>query len=409
MQTSYAYAIGRLVRACLLALVLLAVLGTARPAQAILTLTSQGTALGFSLSTFASNFPTSNGIGPAGIAFPSMGGVLVADFAGNVRLFPTDTDGQNALSVPIGQSYGQDEAFGLAQFGNNIYMTQGNSKDVVQINSDGTFDQTIVSGLMYATAIVANPANGHLFVDYGGSGPDIVEVDPVAKTVTPFVTGLQIDGLAVSPDGKTLYGAVYGGTSSGHIFGFNISTGAQVYDSGFIAGNPDGIAVGYGNLAGNLFVNTNAGTVVEVNLNLTTGNQTVIADSGGRGDFATADPNNGTLLLTQTSRIFRLIPPPGGSFVPVLSSLSFLTPVPGGTVLNGTVTLSGIAASDVVVGLSSSDSSVIRIHRAVIVPAGSSSAMFEIDTYRSHVTKTVTLQATLAAVVLTKDLTITGR
>ena len=92
-----------------------------------------------------------------------------------------------------------------------------------------------------------------------------------------------------------------------------------------------------------------------------------------------------------------------------LSTLTFPTPVEGGSVFNGTVTLSGITPVDVVVGLSSSDSSVIRIHRAVIVPAGSSSAAFEIDTFRSHVTKTVTIYATLNQVTLTKDLTIMGR
>ena len=69
---------------------------------------------------------------------------------------------------------------------------------------------------------------------------------------------------------------------------------------------------------------------------------------------------------------------------------------------NGAVTLSGNASSDVVVGLSSTASSIIRVHRAVIVPAGSSSATFEIDTYRSLVAKTVTIQATLNQVILTK-------
>ena len=92
-----------------------------------------------------------------------------------------------------------------------------------------------------------------------------------------------------------------------------------------------------------------------------------------------------------------------------LTALTFPTPVEGGSVFNGTVTLSGITPVDVVVGLSSSNSATIRIHRSVIVPAGSSSATFEIDTYRSHVTQTVTVQAVLNQVTLTKDLTITGR
>ena len=92
-----------------------------------------------------------------------------------------------------------------------------------------------------------------------------------------------------------------------------------------------------------------------------------------------------------------------------LTSLTFLTPIPGETVLSGTVTLSGITPTDVVIGLSSTNSATIRLHRAVIVPAGSSSATFEIGTYRSHVTKTVTITANLNTTTLTRDLTISGR
>ena len=93
----------------------------------------------------------------------------------------------------------------------------------------------------------------------------------------------------------------------------------------------------------------------------------------------------------------------------MLSSLMSSSTVSGGTVLNGTVTLSGPVSTDTVVGLSSSDSAKVRLHRAVIIPAGSQSATFVINTYRSHVTKTVTLQASLGPVVQTEDLTITGR
>ena len=93
----------------------------------------------------------------------------------------------------------------------------------------------------------------------------------------------------------------------------------------------------------------------------------------------------------------------------VLTSLTFPSPVPGGTVVSATVTLSGITPTDVVVGLSSSDSAIVRLHRAVIVPAGSSSATFPINTFRSHTTKTVTITATLGQIVQSQDLTISGR
>jgi len=102
-------------------------------------------------------------------------------------------------------------------------------------------------------------------------------------------------------------------------------------------------------------------------------------------------------------------PPSIGAYEPVeLASLTFASPVPGGTVLTATVTLSSSALTDTVVGLSSSESSVVRVHRAVVIPAGSRSATFTINTYPRQTTQTVTIQASLGQTLLTKDLTITG-
>src|SRR5262249_44638607 len=104
---------------------------------------------------------------------------------------------------------------------------------------------------------------------------------------------------------------------------------------GFIPGVVDGSALGSGVLAGNLFVNTNGGTVVEVNL--TTLAQTLIASGGSRGDFVTADPLDGSLLLTQTDRVLRLTAPPGGGFV------TPSVPEPAGLTLFGIGALSLLA------------------------------------------------------------------
>ena len=76
-----------------------------------------------------------------------------------------------------------------------------------------------------------------------------------------------------------------------------------------------------GTLAGNIFANTNGGTVVEVNL--ATQLPPTIATGGSRGDFVTVDPN-GTLLLTQTDSIDRLTAPIGGSFLTPESASSIL-------------------------------------------------------------------------------------
>ena len=285
-----------------------ALLATAWPAQAQLTLTPAGVADNFSLTTFATGFPSSSSVGPLGMAFVG-GTVLVSDYPGNVRVFGTDTDGQNALLAPIAHNYGGAAAIGMAQVGDGIYMTQqsGGTGDLIQINNDGTFKQNIVGGMPAATGIIANPHNGTVFVSTIGNDV-IYTVDPAAKTKTVFLNNTEADGLSLSADGGILYTA----NDNGHIYGFNTTTKANVYDSGSIPGGIDGTAVGTGALAGDLFVNTNSGTVYEINL--LTNVQSLIASGGSRGDFVSVDPNNDTLLLTQTDRIIRLSPPAGGGF-----------------------------------------------------------------------------------------------
>jgi hypothetical protein len=298
------------------ALVLVVLWLAGREAEAGLTLTSAGTQAGFGLSVFATGFP-SNGIsGPLGIAFTNSGGVIVTDSPGNVRIFATDADGQNASSAPIAQNYGANNAVGLARLGNNYYMTQQGNSDLVQINANGTFNQTIVGGLPNATGLVADPLSGHLFVSTPAGDNSIYAVDPIARTMKLLESGTYVDGLTLSTDGKIVYGA----SNNGDILGFSTTTGASVFDSGFIANGIDGAALGTGSLLGNLYVNTNFGTVYEVNLSTLA--QTLIASGGSRGDFVTVDPN-GTLLLTQTDSIDRLTAPNGGGFgaVPEPSSI----------------------------------------------------------------------------------------
>jgi hypothetical protein len=293
--------------------------------RAALTLTPAGVAQGLSLSTFASGFPSSGSVGPLGIGFTSTGGVIVSDFPGNVRVFATDTDNQTAASAPIGQNYGLGNAVGIAQVGNTFYMTQQGNGDLVQINSNGTFNQAIVAGLPSATGIITNPLNGHLFVSTLGNNV-IWDVDPVAKSKTLFVNAAP-DGLSISPDGKTLYGAL----STSHIVGYDTTTKAVVFDSGAIPGGIDGTAVGTGLFAGLIFANTNGGTLVEVNLSTLA--QTTIATGGSRGDFVTIDPATNTLLITQTDSIIRLT---GASFTTV--------PSPGSLTMMATGILGSLGA-----------------------------------------------------------------
>jgi hypothetical protein len=300
--------------------------GAAGQAEADLTLTPAGVAQGLSITTFASGFPNS-GIGPLGTAFAKDGAVLVSDYnTGKIYRFPNDTDGQVASPGLITAKFGGNNPNDMAQLGSNIYMTRQATGDLVQLNQDGTLNHVIVAGMPAATGLTADPFTGHLFVSTLGNNV-IYDVDPTAKTKTPFVK-FSADGLSLSPDGSVLYAA--GG--NGHLIGFNTSTKAKVFDSGFI-NTLDGTAAGTGPIFGNLiFANTNNGRLIEINL--TTLVQTVIVKGGSRGDFVSVDPTNDTLLITQTDRILRLN---GASFT--------TTPEPSTIVIAGTVTVIGLGYS----------------------------------------------------------------
>lgn len=286
-----------------------------QPLHAGIVLTPAGQADGFSLSTFATGFSTASGVGPVGIAFTPTGGVLVSDYNGDVLKFSSDVDGQSASGASLAQSFGYANATGMAQFGSTIYMNQATNSNVVQLNPDGSFAQLIqhivnpVANNL--TGIAVNPTNGHLFVSVPtttGSFNEIMEIDPAAKTSSVFASGTFTDGLAFSPDGSVLYAA----TASNSITAFDVLTGAVTLGPIAVVGGPDGIAVGTGSLSGDLFINTNAGEIIE--LNLATLNQAVIATGGSRGDLLYVDPTNDTLLATQSDSIIRLASPSGGGF-----------------------------------------------------------------------------------------------
>jgi len=175
-----------------------------------------------------------------------------------------------------------------------------------------------------------------LFV--ASSSGKIYDVDPLTGTVSVFVN-VFADGLALDPSAGILYSAAAGD----RVEGFDITTKALVFKSGTIAGGPDGIALGTGPVAGNLFVNTNGGSVVEVKL--ATAAQTIIASGGSRGDFVTVDPDNGTLLLTQSDRIMRLIP--GVFAIPPnrLTATTTLDVTPETSSFGQTVTLTAVVAA----------------------------------------------------------------
>lgn len=272
--------------------------------QAAPVLTADATAAGYSLSQFASRFPTFSCCGPLGIAFRTDGAVVVSDYPGNVRVFATDADGQTAGSAPVTQNYGAGNAVGLARIGNFLYMAQQSAGQVVKLNLDGSFNSVVVTGIPTATGVFASPTTGKLYVSDCCSGSGIWEVDVTANTKTQFKTG-SYDGLSISADGSVIYAEI-GAT----IRGYRLSDGVEVFNSGFISG-VDGTELGSGTLAGLIFANTNFGEVWEISLADPT-DKTLLVTGGSRGDFVTADPNNGSLLFTQSDDIWRLTPAAGG-------------------------------------------------------------------------------------------------
>src|SRR3954469_12348225 len=115
-------------RALMASLVVLGIALFSATAHAAIMLTPAGTAQGLILSTFSSGFPQTDSVGPLGIGFTRTHGVVVSDKFGDVRLFPTNADGQVAPAAT--QHYGTtnvsgsllSNATGIAQVGNNIYM-----------------------------------------------------------------------------------------------------------------------------------------------------------------------------------------------------------------------------------------------------------------------------------------------
>jgi hypothetical protein len=297
-----------------------ALLAAGGQARAGMALTAAGIAEGFTLSTFVDQIPNNGAVGPVGISFTNSGGVIVSSYAvGKNVVFANDVDNQHySGGVLSATNFGASNPCGITVSGGVLYQALQQSDQVVQLDQAGNLVSVVTGAVGAATGITTNPNNGHLLVS--DLSNTIKDVNPGNGNTTNF---------AVSPNGAGVDGVTANGTdlyaeAGGHIYGFHLSNGQNFFDSGFING-ADGAVLGAGTLAGRLYVNTNDGRLVEVNIS--TNAQTVIATGGSRGDLVSVDPNNDTLLLTQTDSVLRLTPPAGGGFN---------TPEPASLILAGT-------------------------------------------------------------------------
>jgi hypothetical protein len=308
--------------------VLAIVAGMATTANAqTLTLTSDGINLGFTLSTFATLNPGYNGFGPFGVALAGPDRVLVENVENdNTRYVFHDVDGQTRGSAITSTTMNPTGALAYATAGGLAYGGTTQFGQFAQYDTSGNVSK-VLTGVPETTlrGMWGNPVNGHvLATSQMNSQFSIIDIDPngtgSSRTVRSGFSDL--DGLTVSPDGKTVYVE-----SAQSILGFDIATGNAVFNSGVLAGGPDGMGVVSSNnqLNGDLIVNFNNGFVDL--LDPTTLQLTVIASGGTRGDYASPDPTNGTLFLDYSEAVYRLSCGPDcslGGDTPEPSSLTLL-------------------------------------------------------------------------------------
>jgi hypothetical protein len=279
------------------------------PSYGALTTTAAGTAAGFGavtsvVSGWTEQTTDSKGqVGPLGVVITSLGTMLVTDSTGNVYSFASDANGQVFVPGSATASYAKNDAVGLANIGGTLYMTQNALDDLLRISNTGASLAVVTNAIpQHLNGLIVDPITNHLIVS--GDGRGIFDVNPTTgafTTIQPGAAGTAAyDGIALSADGTTLYAA---DATNNRVVSINLSTDA-ITSLGAVT-NPDGIAVGTGVRAGNIYVNTN-GTLTPstpgqfIQISLAAGNaQTVIATGGSRGDFVYVDPC-GKILITQS-------------------------------------------------------------------------------------------------------------
>jgi hypothetical protein len=266
--------------------------------QAGLVLTSAGVTDGFSLSTFASGFPSRSTIGPLGIAVNSAGKVIVNSSGDGKNYIFNDTNGQTpatALSSVSGANYPAAYAFSNGSVWGSTGFSTG---QLIKLNNDGTTATTY--NVPVSQGLWTNPVNGHLLAT-GSQG--IIDIDVSGATPTYRSVNLSVfsDGVTVSPDGTIIY--------TNGVGGYRISDGVQVYANVIVPGADGTGVISGGALNGDIVVNTNSG---ELWLLDALGNKTLIANGGSRGDYVAPDYSDGTLFVTQTDSILRLTLAGGG-------------------------------------------------------------------------------------------------
>jgi PEP-CTERM motif len=290
------------------------------PAQAALALNAAGITDGFTLANFISGESSYDALGAANL---SDGTLLVGGFNSGQLFKFKDVNGQtmgSALaSAPL------SGVIDVASVGGQAYAASRNTGFFKVSNSLGLTPIATTPAILGSEGIAGNPVSGNLVANSTGG---LVNLNPTTgvNTVIATYTGAGTpDGVSVSPDGKTMYVAGFGGAT---VAGYTIATGTQVLNATGLPGGPDGTAVISGGTFNNyIVVNNNDGSVGL--LNPLTGIETIIATGGTRGDFDSPDSNDGSLLLFESDSAWRLSIAGGtigggGNTVPEPASMALL-------------------------------------------------------------------------------------
>jgi PEP-CTERM motif-containing protein len=272
-----------------------------------LTLTPDGIADGFTLTTFVSGY-SFGGYGPLAQGIAPNGDVITGS-AGDGKIYVFhDVDGQTLASAVSATPYAAltgNPNYAMTTAGGQVYGAQLQGSAPYELfNSNGT--HAAIPGLTATNflGMWGNSVNGHIIA---ASEQGLIDIDPVAGTFRVINAGLFPDGVSVSPDGKTAYIAIGGCVQS-----YDIATGAFAGLNVCVGHGPDGTGViSGGKFNGDIIVNNNDGTVGLIDV--LTGTEDIIASGGSRGDFVSPDTSNGTLFLSQIESVMRLSCGPGCS------------------------------------------------------------------------------------------------